>query len=941
MPTQRSSQPGDETLRAGNFVYEPASDQLLLDGEPVKIRRKARELLHFLLRERHRTVSLEEILAEVWKGTAVSEQAVTRTISAIRAVLALDPAGSCSLDNEYGSGYQLRVRPCGATAHRDGTALADQSVVRVATQPGLDFLQASWNAVGSSSCPVALVLGDPGVGKSTLLRSFSEQLESETEGLAIFGRCLDQQGDPEPFFPLLQAMDSAERRYGAKRLSSILHQNGTTWLLHFPHLQARPATESLAQSLAGSHAGRPTREALAVFRRLAEQRPLILVLEDLHWADAATLDFIEAVSVSEMGPNFLLVATCRESQATFGDPRLAKLLRRAQQTETTDAPTVLRLEPWSRSTVAEYLGRRFECDLGETFVDVVFQRSGGIALLVSGLADMAVREGFLEHRNGAWKLATEKPIGNLSSSSSAQPLIQEQLNLLEPEDRSLLEAAAVLGHEFRAADIARAIDSPAAQVFDRLSALSNNRLFVAHLGAAVGARQFGFRHAYFRDGLMRAISPSRLRELCGRIAATMEGGATGRGLHQYLAEVFSKAGMSDRAADHWETAAGEACRHFAYDAAADCLRRAIEELSTLGGDAAPNERIAERWLDLGNVLIMRGPMQDPNVKRAFERCRERSLGCGAGLLAFRANAGMVVLALTADDATAARESSRAMLEYASSHQELQAMAHAFRGYYSWLAGSAEEVLGDSDAGLAVIDHAVPGLPALDDLELLLRQHRFMALSLTGNERQWHTATKDALRRMPVTNHQNMWVFLALGRSALFRDQGQLAEEWLTKAAELADEMARQETFDFAQALIAAARCLQGTATANALDDRIEACRTHGRMVDDEILHLALARASLACGEFDRARTALTAAFERESTIHDAERWRLLGELRALTTAGEGKGVKSGREKNEPDPLACFQRSLELAQQRKTSLYYERTLASMNAFGFGHQEAGSR
>jgi hypothetical protein len=128
------------------------------------------------------------------------------------------------------------------------------------------------------------VAGDAGVGKSTVLDTFTR-----VSGAAVIaqGQCIEQYGTGEPYLPVLQALGDLARAY--PELGGVLRSAAPTWLLQLPWLLGEPERAALARELVGVSQERMVREFHELVVRFTERRPLLLVIEDLHWCDEATL----------------------------------------------------------------------------------------------------------------------------------------------------------------------------------------------------------------------------------------------------------------------------------------------------------------------------------------------------------------------------------------------------------------------------------------------------------------------------------------------------------------------------------------------------------------------------------------------------------------------------------------------------------------------------
>jgi hypothetical protein len=107
-----------------------------------------------------------------------------------------------------------------------------------------------------------------------------------------WGQCIEQHGTGEPYLPLLEALGRLGRTPDGARLVVLLHQYAPSWLVHLPALVPDAETEALWRRAGRATRERMLRELAEVVEALTTERPLVLVLEDLHWSDVSTLDWL-------------------------------------------------------------------------------------------------------------------------------------------------------------------------------------------------------------------------------------------------------------------------------------------------------------------------------------------------------------------------------------------------------------------------------------------------------------------------------------------------------------------------------------------------------------------------------------------------------------------------------------------------------------------------
>jgi predicted ATPase/class 3 adenylate cyclase len=348
----------------------------------------------------------------------------------------------------------------------------------------LDLLAGEFRRmVDERACRMVTVLGDPGVGKSRLLREFLGSLPDEA--LALRGRCLPY-GRGITFWPLVEAV----------REAAAIVETDTTEQAH-AKLAAVVAdddevSERVAAAVGLSQAQFPVAELIWGARRLFEilgrERPLVLVFEDIHWAETTFLDLVEHVNQSAGGAPILLLCLARH-ELTEIRPEWGKL----------GSSLVIHLEALSESQAALVVDNLLgTAGLAEEARERIVEAAAGNPLFVEQLLSMLMDEGLLHRENGHWV-----PVGDLESMSvppSLDALLAARLDALGSEERSVVEAASVVGQVFQQNAVEELVeDAQRGQVENSLAGLVRKRLILPDPAAFEGEHGFRFQHILVRD----------------------------------------------------------------------------------------------------------------------------------------------------------------------------------------------------------------------------------------------------------------------------------------------------------------------------------------------------------------------------------------------------------------------------------------------------------
>jgi predicted ATPase len=352
------------------------------------------------------------------------------------------------------------------------------SPVLVGRRDELSRLAASLERAQGGDATIVLVGGEAGVGKTRLVEEATARAE-QAGARVLVGGCVELGGDALPFAPLVDALRSLARSTPADELDELLGPARRELARLLPELDPEAA---LAVSADGGRTSQLLELVLGVLGRLAAERPLLLVIEDLHWADASTLDLVALLVRALRGVRVLLVVTYRSDELHRGHP-LRPLLTGWERVRSVQH---IELPRFARAEVAEQLRAILDTAPDGQFVDIVFDRSEGNAFLVEEILG-AVQTGADPH--------------DLPPSLRAVLLARAD-QLSEPAQR-LLRTASAAGRSVPDQLLAAVagLDEPALYAALR-EAVERHLLVVDESG-----RGYAFRHALVRDAVYDDMLP--------------------------------------------------------------------------------------------------------------------------------------------------------------------------------------------------------------------------------------------------------------------------------------------------------------------------------------------------------------------------------------------------------------------------------------------------
>ncbi|HEX8930000.1 MAG TPA: AAA family ATPase, partial [Actinomycetota bacterium] len=461
----------------------------------------------------------------------------------------------------------------------------------VGRQPELRLFEWVYERVSTTAaCHLLTVLGQAGVGKTRLVAEAVRGLEATV----LRGRCLSY-GEGITFWPVSEVVhqaagmiDTDPPAEAAAKLRRLLGDAGDA-----DHVAGR-----VAQLIGLEATAVPAEEAAWAFRRLLEvlagRGPLVVVLDDLHWAEPTLLDLVEHVADSARAAPILLVAIARpellEQRPGWAGGKL-------------NATTVL-LEPLGEAESAELLDSLAgPAALPEAARRGITRAAEGNPLFLEELLAALVEEGRLRREDGRWVAAAD--LATLGIPPSIQALLTARLDRLDDADRAILERASVVGQVFeRSAVVELSPPERRHELPGRLGTLVRREL-LRRVPSRLTDEGFQFRHQLLRDAAYDSIPKQTRAELHERFASWLERTAGPRlreveeilGYHLerawgYRVELGTATDRDRRLAEAAATRLGGAGRRAMargdLPAAANLLERAIALLPE--GSGEPHER---------------------------------------------------------------------------------------------------------------------------------------------------------------------------------------------------------------------------------------------------------------------------------------------------------------------------------------------------------------
>ena len=628
---QRSS-----LIRIESFRIDLEAQALWRGDDRVHLRTKTWEVLRYLVTHPGALVTKGQLLDAIWGEVVVSEETLTKSISELRQALGDDPRKPTLIETVHGRGFRLipRIgetpgpepeRPRGETALRP-PALPTEAAAVFGRDAELAELERQFAAACAGERQTVFVTGDPGVGKTSLVQAFVARRGGDrTPPWLLTAACFEPYGQGEPHLPLLNAFESLLQSADRAPLLALARRTAPTWLAQVPWA----AGAADAPSSGYSTEQRMPREFAAFLEALGGFAPVVLVLDDLHWSDAATLNVLALIAnlPRDRFP-LLIIGTYRPAEAAASDALVRRLHRDLRLRRLcAEIPVGYLSESAVRALLADRLGSIAQ---EEMLARLVHGHTDGHPLFVTALVDHLLERRWLTDTRDGWKLVVSKDLVQDSVPSDVRQLIERRVELLSPAAQAALRTASIAGLEFDSRAVAAAMRAESSDVEATCDALARTHELVHPLGSSewpdgsVGTR-YAFRHALHRrvcDGQVGAASRREIHQRIGeRIELAFE--RDPGPVCSELARHFSASGDAARACRHLELAAGRALGRFAYHEASSYLDGALERASATSEPARTELRLRRRRAVA--LSAIHGFSAEPvaaNLARARELCDE-------------------------------------------------------------------------------------------------------------------------------------------------------------------------------------------------------------------------------------------------------------------------------------------------------------------------------
>ena len=479
----------------------------------------------------------------------------------------------------------------------------------VARERELHEARSLWQQVADGQSQMLLISGEPGVGKTRLTRELAAQA-AVSGGTVLTGECYAEAG--APYAPISQIIQQAVdgRSPGELGLPEFVLADLVTLApvlrAHHPDIPPNPPVDPHTEQQ------RLSESIVLLFSALSRQGPVLLVLEDAHWADGGTLSMLRHLARRSHQPDLrlLTVMTYREVELDEARALNEVLLDLGRER----LATRIKLTRLSRDQTGELLAVLFQEEITPDFLDGIYRETEGNPFFVEEVCKALIEQGVLTRQGGRWQRPS---MAEVQVPQSVRVAIQGRLARLPEDAQEMLRRASVIGREFDVSILRLVCELDEDHLIDALEAGERAQLIeeLHRPGEPRSASpRFTFLHALIPHTLAEAVSGLRRQRIHRRVAEALEH-LSGDRLDELAPRIgrhFAEAGEWDKAADYLLQAGDQANRLYAYQEAIEDYEEALGILR----ERKERDREARTLMKLGSLY--HAIFDFPRSRRAYQ-----------------------------------------------------------------------------------------------------------------------------------------------------------------------------------------------------------------------------------------------------------------------------------------------------------------------------------
>ena len=486
------------------------------DDERIRLTPKAFAILRYLAEHAGRLITQKELLDAIWPETYVQPEVLKSHVLHLRRILGDEAQHPRFIETVPRRGYEF-IAPIRDTSAEPAPGVRQSSRKLVGRKTAFRQLSESLRIALRGQRQIIFVTGEPGIGKTALADEFLRQTAADFPGLSVArGQCVEGYGGKEAYYPILEGLGQLCGKSRGDIAVQTLAAQAPTWLVQFPALVKREQRETLQREILGATRERMLREIWEALETITSEKPWLLVLEDLQWADSSTVDFISAMARRRAPCKLMLIGTYRPVDVTLAEHPLKAV---KQDLLVHLLCGEIALEPLGEAEVAEYLAAEAGGSAApEGLAGLIYRHTEGNPLFMVAALDHMRDRRLVAVENGSWQVKLPLEKIDLAVPESLQQVIELQIDRLSFEEQRVLEIASVLRRFSLSVTVGAAVANLEPETFEELlEGLARRHQIVRPAGFQSHRNStspcYEFVHALYREVVYRRIAPARRRRL--------------------------------------------------------------------------------------------------------------------------------------------------------------------------------------------------------------------------------------------------------------------------------------------------------------------------------------------------------------------------------------------------------------------------------------------
>jgi DNA-binding winged helix-turn-helix (wHTH) protein/tetratricopeptide (TPR) repeat protein len=510
-----------EPFLLGGHRVDPEANRIRVGSHVHRLEGKVMAVLCELAREPGHVVASEYLLTTVWRDTHVTNSVLGRAVHLLRKTLGDDALRPRFIETIPRRGFRL-IAPVGPLLPELQTAAPDTGdpdrlypTPLVGREHERAELERLMDRAAAGTSTLALLSGEPGVGKTRLAQDLLRKAR-DRGFVALQGHCLESQGAP-PYNPWVEILATTARITPPQMLRDLLGDGAPEVARLLPELRQMCPGLAAPLDLPPAEQRRYLYRCVqALVERSSRTRPQLLILEDLHWADEATVLLLEHLALHLRAAPVLLLATYRDIEVPAEAPLAGMLESQLRERLMHHLP----LDRLGRSGVAEMLEARAGKPPPAALVATFHGETEGNPFFVEEVYHHLEEDGRLFDEQGRWH--EELEIDEAQVPENIRRVLERRLGRLESQSRSLLTLAAVIGRSFAYEVLRAATPLHPRDAVRVLESAQRSGLVEVDPHARGRETALRFRHELFRQSLLASAGPLRRGRMHLRAADAIE-----------------------------------------------------------------------------------------------------------------------------------------------------------------------------------------------------------------------------------------------------------------------------------------------------------------------------------------------------------------------------------------------------------------------------------